>query len=132
MLIVFSVILPVWVLTVFLFPKKPETGENVYHVAVAGPMTGSVRKVGAAMVQGASLYLDKANREGKLEGRKIKLIAADDKNNKQRAMSLASDFIAHKKCCLCWDIATVPPPLSLEKFIKKDCLPSPPLPQPVL
>ncbi|MFK5968766.1 MAG: extracellular solute-binding protein [Candidatus Marithrix sp.] len=67
------------------------------YVAVAGPMTGKGKSDGLQMVQGVQLYLDKVNKEGGINGRKIELVAFDDQNNKELAKQKAAEIVKQDK-----------------------------------
>ena len=64
--------------------------KNHIFIAVAGPMTGIRKAEGRAMLNGAKLYLDKLNKAGGINGRKIKLLVFDDKAQIKATVNVAS------------------------------------------
>lgn len=63
-------------------------------VAVAGPMSGKNKSKGEAMVLGLSMYIDKANQEGGINGRRIELVPFDDGDDKETAIEAAKKIVA--------------------------------------
>ena len=75
-----------------LFPQYRQMGKEPVIIAVAGPM-GDPR--GQQMLRGVSLYTDLINRQGGIDGRKIKLAVYDDKDDPETAEAVA-DSIAQQ------------------------------------
>ncbi|MDB9312749.1 extracellular solute-binding protein [Spirulina sp. CS-785/01] len=65
------------------------------YVAMLAPMTGPNGEVGKEMVQGTQMYLDKINREGGINGKKVKLRVFDDQGQvsvgQEEARKIAED-----------------------------------------
>ncbi|MDM8564816.1 extracellular solute-binding protein [Candidatus Halobeggiatoa sp. HSG11] len=80
----------------FNFFVVKNIGGTVY-VAVAGPMSGKGKADGLQMVQGVQLYLDKVNREGGINGKKVKLLPFDDQNDKELAEQIAKEIVEQDK-----------------------------------
>ena len=66
-------------------------GDAVY-LAVAGP-TGGDNTSGIEMVQGVQLYLDRVNAEGGINGKKVKLLVFDDRNEPEVAQQTAREIV---------------------------------------
>lgn len=78
-----------------LFPdvgKSPLKQEETLRIAVVGPMSGTFRSAGNAMVQGVRLCADKVNRAGGIDGKQIELLIYDDRNDKRTAMKIATEL----------------------------------------
>ncbi|MDM8550680.1 ABC transporter substrate-binding protein [Desulfobacterales bacterium HSG2] len=73
------------------FPDVFYQGEEVIHIAVAGPVSGHDRAGGEAMLRGIRLYLDKTDRDEKFD-RKIKLLIFNDKSSRSGALNAASSI----------------------------------------
>lgn len=65
--------------------------QDAIYLAIAGP-TQENNVSGQEMVQGVRLYLDRVNRQGGIDGRKIKLKIFDDQNNVTRAKEVATEI----------------------------------------
>ena len=65
--------------------------QDVLYLAVAGP-TGEDNVSGQEMVQGIQLYLDRLNREGGVNGKKVELQIFDDQNNPEIAREVATEI----------------------------------------
>jgi branched-chain amino acid transport system substrate-binding protein len=77
------------VVAVFLWPRFSGFFNQDVYVALVGDMSpGS--QIGEDTENGVRLCLDKINREGGINGRKIKLLVFDDKNDPKQAMKAAS------------------------------------------
>lgn len=65
------------------------------HLAVVADMSGGSKTVGEAFINGAKLYLDKINRAGGINGRKVVLDVYDDRNKpelaREEAMKIVED-----------------------------------------
>ncbi|QTA93866.1 ABC transporter substrate-binding protein [Desulfonema magnum] len=66
--------------------------ETPLHIAVAGPMSGHYMAKGKEMLKGINLYLNKINKAGGINGRKIKLRIFDDKNEIKTAKKTALEI----------------------------------------
>lgn len=53
---------------------------DTIYLAVTGP-TSAENISGMEMVQGVQLYLDRVNTEGGINGKKLKLLVFDDRND---------------------------------------------------
>lgn len=89
---IFSVIALFLVIGLMIFGKNVFL-DNTLYIAVAGPME---KNNGKAMVQGIQLYLDKVNREGGIDGKKVKLLQFDDNNQFSLAEKQALTIINSK------------------------------------
>lgn len=67
-------------------------GRGDVYVAVVGPMTGDYANDGRSMVRSTQLYLDRANREGGVNGRKVTLRVYDDEGSAVTAERRAKEI----------------------------------------
>ncbi len=58
-------------------------------IAVAGPMSGDGAEYGKAFKEGAELAVSQFNEKGGLDGRKVKVVYGDDKNDPKEAANVA-------------------------------------------
>jgi len=83
-----------------LLPESPFNVEKqTIYIAVAGPMSGSNREDGEAMLRGVEMYLDKIKENGRFKDKKIELLVYNDKN-KRTAISIASQIADEGKTLL--------------------------------
>ncbi|MGD9309300.1 MAG: ABC transporter substrate-binding protein, partial [Desulfosarcina sp.] len=68
---------------------------NDLQIAVIGPLSGIDRAGGQAMLDGVNLYVAQINERGGIGGRKIEVLAYDDRNSKdtarKKALAIARD-----------------------------------------
>jgi len=77
---------------IFVIAISPLLGsQNTIYVAVAGPTDGESIS-GTEMIQGIQLYLDRINKEGGVDGKKVKLEIFDDRNEPQQAAQVATEI----------------------------------------
>jgi len=69
--------------------------DNVLYIAVVGPMTGEYKSSGEEMIRGIRFCIDKINDEGVVDGKKIKLVLFDDKNDPYLARKRALEITEH-------------------------------------
>ncbi len=94
LLIILSIIF-INITIMLLYPRIASMlKEDVVYIALAGPMNTAD---GQAMLMGTDLYLDKVNKQGGIDGRKIKLLIYDDKNDKKTAGKIASEIADENK-----------------------------------
>jgi branched-chain amino acid transport system substrate-binding protein len=67
---------------------------RIHHI---GPLTGPLAASNKEFVTGAKLFLDKSNANGGVNGRKIELIEADDKQDAKVMEQLAGELVARKE-----------------------------------
>lgn len=70
--------------------------DDHYTIAVVGPIDG-VNKKGNAIWNGVSLCIDEINEKGGVGGRKIKLIAFNDQDDRKVAIKIAEEIAENKK-----------------------------------
>lgn len=66
-------------------------------LAVAGPMSGDGAEYGKAFKEGAELAVSKYNDQGGYEGRKVRLVFGDDKNDPKEAANVAQKLASDSK-----------------------------------
>ncbi len=93
LLILFIIILINTVAYILSTPHSPLKKETVY-IAVAGPMS---EPEGEEMRMGINLYLDKVNKQGGINGKKIELLTFDDKNKSETAENKANEIAEDNK-----------------------------------
>ncbi len=84
------------VIAVGLFLYQESFKNNVpLYIAIVVPQSGDYASDGKSMIQGANLYIDKINKQGGVNGKKVELLVYDDQGDsekaKQTAMELAKD-----------------------------------------
>ncbi|OQY55047.1 MAG: hypothetical protein DRR08_07230 [Candidatus Parabeggiatoa sp. nov. 2] len=89
-------LLVIGIIAAFSFFVQSEKKGTVY-LAVVGPMTGKGKSEGLDMIRGIQLYLDQVNLEGGVNGKNVKLLAFDDKNDKTLAQQRAEEIVAQNK-----------------------------------
>jgi potassium-dependent mechanosensitive channel len=67
--------------------------DDALHIALACPMTGESAGVGNAFLQGIELYLDRVNRQGGVNGKRVVLDVYDDRNRPELAEKRAADIV---------------------------------------
>lgn len=76
----------------FIIPfadTQADESQEVIEIAVVGPMSGPSAELGRAMVRAAQLGVDEVNAAGGLNGRQLKLVEYDDKNDPETAEKMA-------------------------------------------
>ncbi len=88
--IILLIVCVIFGVSVYFFTQSSSmsTNEPVY-IAVVGPMG---RANGKAMRQGVILYGDQINKQGGINGRKVKFIFRDDQNKPKQAEQIAQEF----------------------------------------
>ena len=76
----------------FLFGLLPPYGGDFIYVAVVGRMSGPDIDGAPDMVKGINLALDRFNKQGGANGKKIKLLAFDDQNDEALATAAALEI----------------------------------------
>lgn len=66
-------------------------------IAVAGPMSGNGAEYGKAFKEGAELAVAKFNEQGGYNGRQVKLVFGDDKNDPKEAANVAQKLASDPK-----------------------------------
>ncbi|MCP4352560.1 MAG: ABC transporter substrate-binding protein [Desulfobacterales bacterium] len=84
------------IITVVFKTCFSKEGNDVIHIALAGPMTdkkGDEHSVGISFKRGVGLYIDEINRKGGVNGKKIVLDIYDDRNNSDEATEKAYEIV---------------------------------------
>lgn len=81
-------------------PESPfNVKKQTIYIAVAGPMSGSTKEDGEAMLRGAKMYIEKIKKEGRFKDKKIRLLVYNDKD-KRTAISIATRIANEGKALL--------------------------------
>lgn len=97
--------------------------EETLYIAVAGPMNGTEKINGDAMIQGVQLYLDQINQRGGIDGRQVKLLPFDDENAPEKAKTEARKIIDSKALAVIGHYASSPS-LAVAPIYQKYSLPA--------
>lgn len=81
-------------------------GDDTLKVGIIGPHTGEYAVYGLAVKNGATLYFDKVNEAGGINGKKIELIAYDNKGNDAEAVNLFTRMVDEGITALVGDVLT--------------------------
>ncbi|HEX2035131.1 MAG TPA: ABC transporter substrate-binding protein [Chloroflexota bacterium] len=73
---------------------RRDTTLDPWHVALVGPMSGPAAPMGRAMAEGVRLSLDSLNRRGGIEGREVRLLVYDDRDDPAMARRRAEEVVA--------------------------------------
>ncbi len=88
------------VLGLFVFPLlilsacQGVAGSGELRIAVVGPMSGDAAQYGQDFTRGAQLAADKINAAGGVNGRQIKIVTFDDRNDTTEAANVAQKITA--------------------------------------
>jgi branched-chain amino acid transport system substrate-binding protein len=74
--------------------NKPAGESNVIKIGFASPLSGSQAEMGTYLKNGAIMAIDKINAKGGINGKKLELVAMDDKADPKEAVSVAQKFAA--------------------------------------
>jgi len=66
---------------------------NTIYIAMVGPLSGADHSTGKSFLKGINLYLDKINRQGGINGKRVLLDIYDDENNPQKAEQQAREIV---------------------------------------
>jgi branched-chain amino acid transport system substrate-binding protein len=83
------------ILTVAALMAGPAAAADI-TVAVAGPMSGKFKMLGEQMRVGAELAVSELNRTGGVNGRKVVLVAVDDRCDQIQSAVAAKDLVRRK------------------------------------
>lgn len=88
-------------------PKDPkEEKVETIKVGILGPHTGDVAEYGLAVKNGATLYIDKVNDEGGVNGKQIEIIAYDNKAEDAEAVTAFTRMVDQGITALIGDVIT--------------------------
>jgi len=66
---------------------------NTIYIAMVGPLSGADHATGKSFLKGINLYLDKINRHGGVNGKRVLLDIYDDENNPIKAEKQAREIV---------------------------------------
>ncbi len=75
-----------------LAPRLFTGGEDTAQIALVGPMSGPDAALGAAMMAGAELLVERANATRAPDSKRIEIIVRDDANDPVKAREIAFDL----------------------------------------
>ncbi len=87
-------------LLTFALASNVQTEENNLYIALVGPMSGKDQDKGREMADSVNFYIDKVNAQGGLNGKKVKLLIFDDRNDSATATQKALEIAADDKILL--------------------------------
>lgn len=70
---------------------------GVVKIAIAGPMTGDNAEYGKGFLNAAEMKAEEWNKEGGVLGKKVEIVAFDDKNSGEEAASIAQKIVSDKE-----------------------------------
>jgi len=68
--------------------------EEVIKIGGVGPLTGSQAEIGQDLINGEKLAVEEINAQGGLLGKKVELLAMDDKADPKEAVNVAHKFVS--------------------------------------
>jgi len=103
----------------FIWPKISASFEEAVYIALVGDMS-SGSKAGEEMQNGVKLYLDKVNETGGVNGREIKLLVLNDRNDGKKAIEMASRIAENDNVLMVighdWSSTSIPAGRVYKKF----------------
>ncbi|MGE5484746.1 MAG: ABC transporter substrate-binding protein [Ignavibacteriales bacterium] len=75
----------------------PAPKDETIYIGVGLPLTGSVAQNGQLILNGVKMAVAQFNAKGGLNGKKVDVIAADDKGDPKEAANIANMFVADKR-----------------------------------
>ncbi len=82
-------LLPILTLALSMSVALPGSAAGAIRVGVQGPMTGSLAKQGQDMQDATRLAVDEVNAKGGIKGRKVEMVAGDDKGDPREGILAA-------------------------------------------
>ena len=70
---------------------------NTIYIAMVGPLSGNDHATGKSFLKGINLYLDKINRYGGVNGKRILLDIYDDQNDPEKAVQQAHEIVKYNR-----------------------------------
>ena len=86
--------------------SAPKAGGDTIKVGILGPHTGELAVYGLGVKYGATLYIDKVNAEGGINGKKIEIIAYDQKGDDAEAVTAFNRMVSEGITGLIGDVIT--------------------------
>lgn len=74
----------------------PNSADGLIRIGFVGPLTGSASSCGQSSRKGLQLLEDQINRQGGINGKKVKIVYADDKGNPAVSVSEGKKLISDK------------------------------------
>jgi len=91
----------------YYLSNKPFEG-NIIRLGMSGPFSGGLNSVGYQFLLGAEIYLQNLNDHGGVYGRKIEIIAKDDRYEPKIAIENVHELIAKEKIFALFGIIGTP------------------------
>ncbi|KPA19250.1 membrane protein containing Mechanosensitive ion channel MscS [Candidatus Magnetomorum sp. HK-1] len=88
----FLICLGVFAISLVFFQIRHDEINTIY-IAMVGPLSGADHATGKSFLKGINLYLDKINRQGGINGKRVLLDIYDDENNPIKAEQKAREIV---------------------------------------
>lgn len=75
-------------------PRTPAAGGDTVKIAFMGALTGDVAMFGKPSLEGMKMAAEEINAKGGVLGRKIEIVEADNRGDKQEGAALAQKFVS--------------------------------------
>lgn len=116
-----------WVMLLFLSASFSWAEDGVTEkeilLGMSSAQTGFLSEIGRNMKDGATVYFDKVNAAGGVQGRQIKLLVSDDGYQPQKAIENTRRFIEEEKVFALFGYLGSPISLAVMKIFKKAGVP---------
>ncbi|MBF0449831.1 MAG: ABC transporter substrate-binding protein [Candidatus Magnetomorum sp.] len=86
------IILGIFAISLVFFQIRHDEINTIY-IAMVGPLSGADHATGKSFLKGINLYLDKINRQGGINGKRVLLDIYDDENKPDKAEEQARDIV---------------------------------------
>ena len=81
------------VVAVVVLTRTGETDENTIKIGIAGPITGAYAKFGEQLVRGTTVFVERINASGGIQGRKLEIVQGDDACEAKQARAVANRMV---------------------------------------
>jgi branched-chain amino acid transport system substrate-binding protein len=102
----------------FLMLNAQHKEEETLKIGVSAVFSGPSEKLGVYFLKGADLYFQQINREGGIKGKKIKVIALDDKCNPQPCIQNTIRLIDEEEVDLLFNYVGTPTTTAILPLLK--------------
>ena len=81
------------VVAVVVWTRTGEVDENTIKIGIAGPITGAYAKFGEQLVRGTTVFVERINAAGGIQGRKLEIVQGDDACEAKQARAVANRMV---------------------------------------